>query len=206
VIDLWIDRDWKKLTFYYFADAYINFNSLVTDLFKIYKTRIWMSAINPASFASPAFGLQAPSGVGPGAVGVTRPANAVDRRQNQPQDGQPGYQSPTQPGRPFAGAANQGLNPDRPAVPAPAYQAPNYPYNPYGVFSGMPRPGAMPYVAMQGLESYPAAYGRPSDYQALQGRFPSPQAAGPQHDAAVSPLPGQVDWTGAFQGLSLNSR
>jgi hypothetical protein len=40
------------LTFYYFADAYINFNSLVTDLFKIYKTRIWMSAINPASFVS----------------------------------------------------------------------------------------------------------------------------------------------------------
>ena len=46
-------RDWKKLTFYYFADSYINFNSLVTDLFKIYKTRIWMSAINPASFMTP---------------------------------------------------------------------------------------------------------------------------------------------------------
>ena len=46
-------RDWKKLTFYYYAEAYVNFNSLVTDLFKIYKTRIWMSAINPASFVSP---------------------------------------------------------------------------------------------------------------------------------------------------------
>ena len=46
-------RDWKKLTFYYFAETYVNFNPLVTDLFKIYKTRIWMSAINPASFASP---------------------------------------------------------------------------------------------------------------------------------------------------------
>jgi hypothetical protein len=44
-------RDWKKLTFYYFADSYINFNSLVTDLFKVYKTRIWMSAMNPAAFA-----------------------------------------------------------------------------------------------------------------------------------------------------------
>ena len=52
-------RDWKKLTFYYFADSYINFNSLVTDLFKIYKTRIWMSAINPASFVTPpSAGLQ----------------------------------------------------------------------------------------------------------------------------------------------------
>lgn len=60
-------RDWKKLTFYYFADEYINFNSLVTDLFKIYKTRIWMSAINPASFQTPAGGLQLPGGVGPSA-------------------------------------------------------------------------------------------------------------------------------------------
>ncbi|KAL6717467.1 hypothetical protein ACLMJK_005382 [Lecanora helva] len=54
--------DWKKLTFYYFADEYINFNSLVTDLFKIYKTRIWMSAINPASFQTPLGGLQIPGG------------------------------------------------------------------------------------------------------------------------------------------------
>ena len=57
-------RDWKKLTFYYFADEYINFNSLVTDLFKIYKTRIWMSAINPASFQTPVGGLQLPGGIG----------------------------------------------------------------------------------------------------------------------------------------------
>ena len=60
-------RDWKKLTFYYFADAYINFNPLVTDLFKIYKTRIWMSAINPASFVTPTTGLQVPSNLGAGA-------------------------------------------------------------------------------------------------------------------------------------------
>jgi hypothetical protein len=62
------NRDWKKLTFYYFADSYINFNSLVTDLFKIYKTRIWMSAINPASFASPSAGLQLPSSLFPGVM------------------------------------------------------------------------------------------------------------------------------------------
>lgn len=59
-------RDWKKLTFYYFADSYINFNSLVTDLFKIYKTRIWMSAINPASFVTPqSTGLQGPPTLNP---------------------------------------------------------------------------------------------------------------------------------------------
>lgn len=63
-------RDWKKLTFYYFADEYINFNALVTDLFKVYKTRIWMSAINPASFQTPAGGLQLPGGIGPNTFNV----------------------------------------------------------------------------------------------------------------------------------------
>ena len=43
-----------KLTFFYFADSYINFNPLVTDLFKIYKTRIWMSAINTAAIGTSA--------------------------------------------------------------------------------------------------------------------------------------------------------
>src|SRR5579871_1571026 len=42
--------DYRKLTFFYYAEEYINFNDLVTDLFKVYKTRIWMSAINPASY------------------------------------------------------------------------------------------------------------------------------------------------------------
>ena len=79
--------DWKKLTFYYFADAYINFNSLVTDLFKIYKTRIWMSAINPASFATPSAGLQPPSGIGPGALGV----GADGLAENRPQQDNPAY-------------------------------------------------------------------------------------------------------------------
>jgi hypothetical protein len=42
------------LTFYYFADTYINFNSLVTELFKVYKTRIWMSAIGRQTPSRPA--------------------------------------------------------------------------------------------------------------------------------------------------------
>ncbi|KAH3519916.1 hypothetical protein KXV55_006826 [Aspergillus fumigatus] len=64
ILDAEFQMDWKKLTFYYFADSYINFNSLVTDLFKIYKTRIWMSAINPASFVTPpTAGLPPPGGV-----------------------------------------------------------------------------------------------------------------------------------------------
>ena len=46
-----LNSDYRKLTFFYYAEEYINFNDLVTDLFKVYKTRIWMSAINPASFS-----------------------------------------------------------------------------------------------------------------------------------------------------------
>ena len=79
-------RDWKKLTFYYFADEYINFNSLVTDLFKIYKTRIWMSAINPASFQTPLGGLQIPGGVGPNTFAGDNDQylNRRQQRQNPP--------------------------------------------------------------------------------------------------------------------------
>ncbi|CCU77280.1 PSP1 domain-containing protein [Blumeria hordei DH14] len=65
ILDAEFQMDWKKLTFYYFADTYVNFNSLVADLFRIYKTRIWMSAINPASHASSSNGDQVSSYFGP---------------------------------------------------------------------------------------------------------------------------------------------
>ncbi|KAE9961779.1 hypothetical protein BLS_001340 [Venturia inaequalis] len=50
ILDAEFQHDYRKLTFFYYAEEYINFNELVTDLFKVYKTRIWMSAINPASY------------------------------------------------------------------------------------------------------------------------------------------------------------
>lgn len=75
------NRDWKKLTFYYFADSYINFNSLVTDLFKVYKTRIWMSAMNPASFAHP-------TGLHPPGSGLTA-SGALGAIGDPPSDQQP---------------------------------------------------------------------------------------------------------------------
>lgn len=83
ILEAEFQMDWKKLTFYYFADEYINFNSLVTDLFKIYKTRIWMSAINPASFQTPAGGLQLPGGIGPSAFSAD-----VDQYSNRHQQRQ----------------------------------------------------------------------------------------------------------------------
>ena len=39
---LWNIRDRRKLTFYFVAERRVDFRELVRDLFKIYKTRIWM--------------------------------------------------------------------------------------------------------------------------------------------------------------------
>ncbi|PNS15014.1 hypothetical protein CAC42_2243 [Sphaceloma murrayae] len=66
ILDAEFQTDWKKLTFFYYANSYVNFNALVTDLFKIYKTRIWMSAVNPASLNTGP--LPPPRGLGPGAI------------------------------------------------------------------------------------------------------------------------------------------
>lgn len=42
-------RLWQKLIFYYYADHYVNSRDLVNDL---YKVRLWMSAVNSASFST----------------------------------------------------------------------------------------------------------------------------------------------------------
>ncbi|KAJ0345885.1 hypothetical protein COL26b_001152 [Colletotrichum chrysophilum] len=209
ILDAEFQMDWKKLTFYYFADSYINFNSLVTDLFKIYKTRIWMSAINPASFASPTLGIQAPSGVGPGAVGVGRGSNNSERRSNQQQQQQQeqqpvGFNGAGPAGRGFQNSFTPPFGGDRPG-PGAGYGQPNYPYSHMGGgLSSAPRPGNMPYVpgVMPSLDSY--SFQGAGDYQ-MRTRFaPAPEGPGP-HDTGA-PMNSQNDWAAAFQGLSLNSR
>ncbi|RKO85520.1 PSP1 C-terminal conserved region-domain-containing protein, partial [Blyttiomyces helicus] len=42
IVDAEYQWDRRKLTFYFVADRRIDFRELVRDLFKIYKTRIWM--------------------------------------------------------------------------------------------------------------------------------------------------------------------
>ncbi|KAK4247102.1 hypothetical protein C7999DRAFT_32473 [Corynascus novoguineensis] len=206
ILDAEFQMDWKKLTFYYFADTYINFNSLVTDLFKIYKTRIWMSAINPASFASPTLGLQAPSGVGPGAV-VTRPT-APARQQEPQQESQPAYSGSGQAGRSAQPSFPTQFNADRAVAAGSNYPVNNYPYNPYGAFANTARAGAVPYTpgVMQGLDAFAGTFPQTGEFTG-RGRYPSPQSAtGSQHDQAIPSLGGQANLVGSFQGLSLNSR
>ncbi|KAK4541967.1 hypothetical protein LTR36_007167 [Oleoguttula mirabilis] len=67
ILDAEWQWDFQKLIFYYYADHYINFKDLITDLYRIYKTRIWLSAVNPASFSQHAMG-QSPSAIAPGAI------------------------------------------------------------------------------------------------------------------------------------------
>lgn len=204
-------RDWKKLTFYYFADTYINFNSLVTDLFKIYKTRIWMSAINPASFASPTLGLQAPSGIGPGAVGLGRGSGSAnaERRSNPPQESQGGFPGGGASGRSFQPTFTQPFGgPDRPSVASSAYPSSGFSYSAYGGFSSAPRSGGVSYVpgVVHGME-YSSGFPQSSEFTpSIRARFPSPNTATSPHDPAVPNMTGQNEWVGAFQGLSLNSR
>ncbi|KAI2632374.1 hypothetical protein GGR54DRAFT_32335 [Hypoxylon sp. NC1633] len=214
ILDAEFQMDWKKLTFYYFADSYINFNSLVTDLFKIYKTRIWMSAINPASFASPTLGIQAPSGIGPGAVGLGRGNGSTnaERRSNPNQESQGGFASGAASGRPFQPPFSQPFGgPDRPSVATSAYPPSGYPYSAYGAFNSAPRPDTAAYVpgVLQGMEAYqPSGFSQAGEYPpSMRARFPSPHAAGPSPHGQTSPnMAAQNEWIGSFQGLSLNSR
>ena len=38
-------RDRRKLTFYFIAEKRIDFRELVRELFRLYKTRIWMASL-----------------------------------------------------------------------------------------------------------------------------------------------------------------
>lgn len=212
ILTLPCTRDWKKLTFYYFADSYINFNSLVTDLFKIYKTRIWMSAVNPASFANPTLGIQAPSGIGPGAVGPGsvgsgrgggHPERRASQTQQEPQAAATGrgYQGPSF-GQSFPGG-------ERGVAPASGYSTGNFGYqSQYGLgFGSASRSGNNAgYHPASGQSTDPFGGGFPqqNDFGAVrraQGQVPSGAPV-----QSISPVGAQPDWMSAFQGLSLNSR
>ncbi|KAG9229606.1 hypothetical protein BJ875DRAFT_488759 [Amylocarpus encephaloides] len=208
ILDAEFQMDWKKLTFYYFADAYINFNSLVTDLFKVYKTRIWMSAINPASFASPSLGLQAPSGIGPGAVGVSRNPQPERRA---PQAEQPTYPN-AQAGRDYQGAFAQPFSAaqNQRAAPQTSFQPPAYGYG-YTPFAAAPRNVGPPPSYNAPIDSF-TTFSTPNEYPSAPGRYPSPRGAaqgteGADYGRQAHGVSAPSDpWIANLQSLSLNSR
>lgn len=142
ILDAEFQMDGKKLTFYFFSTEYINFNTLVTDLFKMYKTRIWMSAINPASFQSPVSSLGLTPIYGNTGLGLTQaglsgaaqpPTNIYDESREDPRYAMSGLPMNMNPHMPM----NMAMQP-RPAMAAPLYYggygqnqaAPDYAPNP----------------------------------------------------------------------------
>ncbi|EHK24096.1 uncharacterized protein TRIVIDRAFT_138817, partial [Trichoderma virens Gv29-8] len=53
ILDAELQSDWSRITFYYLDDRDTNVSSLITELYKVYKTHIAMSAIKPLSLPGP---------------------------------------------------------------------------------------------------------------------------------------------------------
>ena len=144
-------RDFQKLMFYYYANHYINFKDLITELYRIYKTRIWLSAINPASFSQHTLG-QPPSGIGPGAItgGDPNLNNSYTMTYGPDPD-------PYGAVRPYS-IGYDTYNPNYPSIPGVANSfAPHMPmasgYQPYGSGSGNATPSMAPGVTPTGTSA-----------------------------------------------------
>lgn len=189
-------RDSKKLTFYYFADNYINFNHLVTDLFKIYKTRIWMSAINPASFQTPTASL----GITP--VYSAAPGDERHRRRQQQPPAPPpqGLGSP-QVTTPFGDTFDVDRNFNNQTQRSAYFNQ----YQDVGAGPQQLQPGAAPFAAsLPGqMDPFMPFYG-PS-FGALNPNAPNFASNRPDFRGRGPPQPGDANWMGRFQGLSLGS-
>lgn len=152
-----------------------------------------MSAINPASFASPSLGLQAPSGVGPGAVGHNKQPH--DRRQQYQQDQSYGQRTTGY------GGPSQYQQTDRGSVSPNALQQPFAGYG-FSSFGAPPRTGTGGY-GMQQIDPFVAF--APTDYAGMSNRFPSPHGGQDQGDYGRQ-AGANDQWMSSFQSLSLGSR
>ncbi|CAG7918324.1 unnamed protein product [Penicillium olsonii] len=176
ILDAEFQMDWKKLTFYYFADSYINFNSLVTDLFKIYKTRIWMSAINPASFVTPpTAGLP-----GPGSISNPLYSGDAERRHHE--------------ARSYGGsrdAVDNGRD-----IPNPVGMLRTAYGDTYQPFAPSPRHTDASHAEIFGSPAVPHLAAESIDY---------PSSIGSTNTGAARMHQAQNEWLTRFPGLSLNS-
>ncbi|EPS27954.1 hypothetical protein PDE_02899 [Penicillium oxalicum 114-2] len=183
ILDAEFQMDWKKLTFYYFADSYINFNSLVTDLFKIYKTRIWMSAINPASFVTPPTAGLSGSSVGMSSQAYNTDPAHYDRRLQSHARGYP---------VPREDVTREGM-----ATPVGLVQTPYA--DTYSAFA----PSARPYEAPAAADSF-GPYS-PTNFGPMETGLSDYSAAGMTPTGPVRMPTAHGEWVSRFQGLSLNS-
>ena len=184
VLDAEYQWDRRKLTFYYYATQRIDFRELVRDLFKIYKTRIWMCACNPTSV----------EGSAPGIIGESKSQDVEEsvgtstQQQQQPQHVGPSSHHfvGARGGRPPSYAASGTYSPSA-AVFNPAMQAYGYgassPATPHTL---SPAAGASPsyynaYVDSRGHQGQPAQ--QHSAHQATFAHHPHHLHQSPQHHA-----------------------
>ncbi|CAI6315391.1 unnamed protein product [Periconia digitata] len=190
ILDAEFQADHHKITFFYYAEHYVNFNPLVADLFKHYKIRIWMSAVNPASVVNPAGMMQVPppSAIGPGAILHSNPSNAS--LAVGPGFGNPSYRSNDQRGRGRGQNVQQG-NLDEAYYPfanqvpllasQQAYQMPQWAHaqamgsEMYGRFGGSP----MNYGAWYPPTTFSAspAFNHASSNASYRGGYPASTSA-----------------------------
>lgn len=226
ILDAEYQLDFKKLTFYYFAESYINFNDLVTDLFKVYKTRIWMSAINPASFATAAGTLThipPPSAIGPGAtaplggsvtgplpvgLGFGREAFRVNEQFGTVRPNPSAEASrDAGPYYPFANQIPQFPVHPQPQQygiaggwPQPVQQPQQQQYNRFNPYAGGYTPTTYPSPA-QGLTSMASPMNAPSYYPSTT--YPSSPAPGVASSSATRPYDSHdSNWVNQFQNMS----
>jgi hypothetical protein len=190
-------RDSKKLTFYYFADNYINFNHLVTDLFKIYKTRIWMSAINPASFQTPTASLGIQPLFNAGAPGD-------ERQQRRPQHRQQAHgHGPQAVTTPFGDTfdADRNFNNQNPGMRNAFYSQ----FQDVGAGPQSIQPAVSQFAPSMPTQMDPfmSYYGQP--YPALNPNAPNFASSRPEFRGRPPNQMNDPNWMGRFQGLSLGS-
>ncbi|KAF1956922.1 hypothetical protein CC80DRAFT_412075 [Byssothecium circinans] len=193
ILDAEFQADHHKITFFYYAEHYVNFNPLVADLFKHYKIRIWMSAVNPASVINPAGLMQIPppSAIGPGAILHSNPQNAS--LSVGPGFGNNAYRSNEQRGR-GRGQGNQQQGNYEDAYYAFSNQIPSYPtpqgyqmpwgqgqqlgadmYGRYGFSNAAANPSPMNYGAWFPPTTYSAspAFNNASSGASYRGGYPA---------------------------------
>jgi cell fate regulator YaaT (PSP1 superfamily) len=211
ILDAEWQWDFQKLIFYYYADHYINFKDLITELYRIYKTRIWLSAINPASFSQHAMG-QPPSGIGPGAVPPYNPYalnNAYTMSYGEDRDPY-GAQMPYR-------IPYETYTPNYPQIPGVAN---SFAQPPYGAGQGYafndsmssPPMGGSAYGTQDGAEGstlrggtlpaynlFNGRAGGDSDHGHLSERNAGPQFMSPQHVDRSSAMLPSFDYNNRFE-------
>ena len=201
--------EWQKLIFYYYADHYVNFKDLVNDLYKLYKVRLWMSAVNPASFSTNAIN-QPPTGIGPGAI-VTHSQSGPDFDNSytmaygtdpDPYGAIPPYQVPYNtynPNYPSIPGINNSFAPG----PSPMGGMPQQEFNTLDNMLqqfGMMQPYGSPQGMMQPVVQQPAVQQQPTVHQQRKMQQPIGAGRSMMQQGGLQHLQQQPQQGGAVRG------